>query len=424
MMKISIAALCSLLLCLYLATAQARTDMDGFQGMRWGSSLGDLQRTKKLILTKENDGSGGSLYALQNESLRFGKATLTGIHCSFVQERLQGVILLFAGAGNYGAVKTEATTRYGQPIKVDQDGGEMFTWPGETTSIVLSYTNNAQSGFLFLKPKNEKKIPPAAGGKKPAPSIVQPTPPPPPVPSGPDELDLFDQASVPQNITIQPSSPETSGSVAPEKLAGHGDNAHPVPASPQESTSIDLISEEVQGLIDRDQALTRLCWDTVGPTADQACEEMKANVQQLQRLGWCMKPGEAQDGLQVVWFRCNDGQMPATSQPPSFAEPGSPPTITPDQNPKTGPCRLAGELFAAAADMRERGVTPLAAEEALLQRQSGRTTQLGIEHIRETVELVYFDQEFRTMPANQLAFRVEEQCMAGQGPYIQPLPQE
>ena len=71
---------------------------------------------------------------------------------------------------------------------------------------------------------------------------------------------------------------------------------------------IPLISPEVQGLIDRDQALTRLCWDTVGPAADQACEDMKENVRQLQVLGWCMKQGEAKDGLQVLWYRCDGGQ--------------------------------------------------------------------------------------------------------------------
>jgi hypothetical protein len=187
---------------------------------------------------------------------------------------------------------------------------------------------------------------------------------------------------------------------------------------------VGLINEEIQGLIDRDQALTSLCWDTVGPAADQACEEMKANARQLQQLGWCMKPGEAKDGLEVIWYRCDSGPAPAPHQP---ALPGSsaPPLPTAqEQSPKAVLCRLAGELFAAAADMRKQGVTPLAAEEALLQRQSGRSLQLGIEHIRETVELVYFDQEFSSKFGNALAIRVEGLCLAGEGPYIQPLPLE
>ncbi|MGE4559826.1 MAG: hypothetical protein AB7E77_06485, partial [Desulfobulbus sp.] len=206
-MKSYIAPLLCLLLCLCIATDQAGAGVNGFQGMPWGSALADLQKTKKLVLTKGNDGSGESLYALQNESLRFGKATLTGIHCSFVQGRLQGVILLFAGSKNFGAVKAEATARYGRPIKIDQRGGEMFTWPGDQTSIVLSYTKNAESGFLFLKPKKLPKPSSTARIKKPEPRS-EPTETP-RQSADADDVAILDQASQPQRITVEPASGDT-----------------------------------------------------------------------------------------------------------------------------------------------------------------------------------------------------------------------
>ncbi|WP_448875001.1 hypothetical protein [Desulfobulbus propionicus] len=414
-MKSFVAALC-LLLCLGLPTAQARgDDINGFQGMPWGSALTELQKTKKLVLTKENDGSGGSLYALLNESLRFGQATLTGIHCSFVQERLQGVILLFAGAKNYAAVKAEATARYGKPIKVDQSGGEMFTWPGEQTSIVLSYTNNAESGFLFLKPKELPAKSATAKAEQPKP----PAAPPKNVPQAgvEDDLALFDQASQSQTITVEPAPGSSSLGNEP----GYGDQGTYAPN--QEAATLEVISPEIQGLIDRDQALTRLCWETVGPNADQACEAMKENARQLQERGWCMKPGEAKDGLQVIWYRCDTGQ-PATASSTLPDQP--PPPLQPPiaENPRAAVCDLVVELFVAAAEMRDRGITPLAAEEALLQRQGGRARQLAIEHIRETVELVYFDQQYNALTSPALTGMVEDQCLSGQGPYIQPLPQD
>ena len=219
----SFLAVIGLLLCLGGTTAHARSEVSGFQGMRWGSSLTELQKSKQLILTKENDGSGGSLYALKNESMRFGKATLTGIHCSFVQGRLQGVILLFAGNKNYQGVKAEATSRYGKPIQVDQKGGEMFTWPGDRTSIVLSYTKNVESGFLFLKPKKPVTRPePAARpapvqATKPAPSREN---------SDADDLALLDQASQQQTIAVEPATDGPSR----ERLQGPG------PTRPQPST--------------------------------------------------------------------------------------------------------------------------------------------------------------------------------------------
>ncbi|MGD9950472.1 MAG: hypothetical protein AB7U29_18630, partial [Desulfobulbus sp.] len=295
-MKYFTTTLC-LLLCLSFSTVQARTEINGFQGMKWGSGLSDLQQTKKLVLTKENNGNGESLYALQNENLRYGKATLTGIHCSFVQKRLQGVILLFAGSRNYGAVKAEATNRYGKPIQVDQKGGEMFTWPGNQTSIVLSYTKNAESGFLFLKPKKLPSKPTTATIKQPAPRTATATASQPNPTS--DDLAFLDKVSQPQRIVIEPTPGNTSYGSEPEY---GGQNQ-----STAEAANIEVISPEIQGLIDRDQALTRLCWDTVGPVADQACGDMKENAQRLQSMGWCMKPGEAKDGLQVSWYRCENG---------------------------------------------------------------------------------------------------------------------
>ncbi len=402
-----------LLLSLFLNTSQARTEISGFQDMNWGSTLQDLQQTKQLVLTKENDGSGGSLYALQNESLRFGKATLTGIHCSFVEGRLQGVILLYAGSKNYQGVKAEAVNRYGKPIQVDQKGGEMFTWPDDQTSIVLSYTKNSESGFLFLK---TKKLPPLAK----TPAAPQETTPPTPAPQqteAVDDLALLDQASAPQRVAIEPSSGAIPGEPAPVPSDTASDGAAPIA----------LISPEVQGLIDRDQALTRLCWDTVGPMADQACADMKENTRQLQELGWCMKPGEARDGLQVIWYRCDTGQTGAPSAS-VFSGP-----VTPEANPWQNPqpinsrsktCGLVVELFAAAANMRDQGTEPQDAEGLLMQRQQGHLRQLPIDNIRETVELVYFDQQYKPLPLPELTRKVEEQCLSGQGPYIQALPQD
>lgn len=386
---------CSLLLSLFLGTVPARaTDINGFLGMRWGCSLSDLQQTRKLVLTKENDGSGGSLYALRDQSLRFGKATLDGIHCSFVKKRLQGVILLFTGKKNFAEIRTEATARYGQPIKIEQSEGTLYSWPGTQTNIVLSLTGTTQSGFLFFSPqKHPGKTPVTAEIKEPPPASppTQPVQPRQPAADSGD-LAFFDQASLPENIQEQPFA-------------------------------IPVISPEIQALIDQDQALTRLCWDTVGPGADQACDQMQENARVLQGQGWCMKPGETGDGLHVIWFPCAHPQAPvAAASLPSDSPSPAPQTPQPEENPRTALCRLVAELFAATAEMQEKGVTPLAAEEALRQRQNGRGEQLGIEHIRETVELVYFDQEYSAIPHDQLPGRVEEQCLANEGPYLQPLP--
>ncbi|MBM9616699.1 hypothetical protein JWJ90_20765 [Desulfobulbus rhabdoformis] len=392
-MKLFSFSLCLLLaLSICLHRADAATEVHGFAGMAWGSSLQANQQTKNLILSKENDGKGSSFYTLKDVSMRFGQATLSSIECSFAGKRLNGVMLLFSGEQNFLGVKAEATKRYGKPIFIPQKGSSVLSWPGKSSSIILSYTLANESGFLYLK---AKKLPPVAGLAQ-SPSPKRPASQKAPAPL--DDLALFDQASGVQQITAQPTQ-------------------KPFPPA-KEAALIPLISSEVQGYIDRDQALTRICWDTLGQVADQACAEMERNQQRLQELGWCREPGTAADGLEVSWGRCEGGKTTAKTSKPVQA--GADALTSP--GPEASICSLVVELFAAAADLREKGVTPIAAEEALLQRQEGRKPQLRIEQIRETVELVFFDHRYASLPLLPLTAEVEKQCRGGQGPYIAPLP--
>jgi len=401
------------------ATSTKATDVDGFKGMRWGSNLADLQRTKTLVLTQENEADGSSLYALQNEALRYGKATLSGIHCSFAQERLQGVILLFSGASNFAAMKTEATAKFGESVKIDQKGDEMYSWVGKTTSILLSYNRRAQTGFLFLKPKKplkpikSPKPAQAAQAAQAAKPLIQPQPAQPetrPTPPSDDFETALDRASLPE--TPQPAAPSAPSTAASSTLPA-------LPAAPSYPTTYAQgsapapISPDIQNLIDRDQALTRLCWSGAGPAADDACRQMRESVQRLQSLGMCMSPGDpAAAEPHVGWSRCNQTatQASAPAQAPVQA------------NPKEGQCGLVAEMFTAAAEAREEGASPLVAEEELTSYQSDRRAAVSVELIRETVELIYFDPNYTSLWGNPLAEKVRASCLQGNGPYAHPLP--
>lgn len=408
-----------LLLLTLLAPAGLRADINGFKGMRWGSNLADLQQTKKLALTKEGGKGTPSLYVLENEELRFGKAALTGIHCSFVKERLQGVILLFSGANNFAAVKNEAFAKFGTSKKIDQGGEEMYNWPGTTTSVVLSYNRKNQSGFLFMK---AKKMPP------PAKKAEQRKPmPPPPQETAPDK-------------TPPVAAPSFQPVPSPDDMETALDRAPPLPQQPDNAGAM---TPEMQALIDRDQVLTQLCWETVGPAADAACVQMRENVERLKEMGLCMQPGSAADSADsaVIWYRCGPGATvapPAAAVPPGSqgeAGPSVPPvdpagqqqTIAPPETSQAGEdkvqrCRRVGELFAAAARMRDNGTTPQAAEEELAWQVSSEAPEITIERIRETIELVYFDREYNTISGEALIQQVSDRCLSGRGPFLQPLP--
>jgi hypothetical protein len=386
------------------ATPAKAIDIDGYKGMRWGSSLADLQRTKSLVLTKENQADGSSLYALLNEDLRFGKASLSGIHCSFAQDRLQGVILLFSGAANAAAMKTEAMARFGESVKIDQKGDEMYSWVGKATSILLSYSRRAQTGFLFIKPKNPLKpvktakptqaAQPAQPVKPQKPAEIRPAPP------VEDIETALDRASMPDAAQVAAPVPPVSAS--------------PSPAPSYPSATTEPISPEIQRLIDRDRVLTRQCWGGGDAAANEACRQMRLSVKELTSLGMCMSPGNSSSAEpEVIWSRCGQQQAAAPTTAPAPAQ----------ENPKDAACSLVAELFAAAAEARQEGATPMVAEEELLHYQDDQRAPITIETIRETVELVYFDPAYAAMEGNQLAEKAGNACRSGRGPYARPLPQ-
>lgn len=389
-------------------------EVNGFKGMRWGSRLADLQETKPLVLTKDGGKDGTSLYILQNDDLRYGKAVLTGIHYSFTKERLQGVMLLFSGSKNFTAVKNEAFSRFGKTTQVGQGKEELYNWPGKTTNMLLSYNQSNQSGFLFMK---VKKMPPAvkvAAPPKPAVAPAQPERP--------------DQTAVAGQTEQTPSSPDEFETAL--------DRAPP-PSQPNTATG--GFPPEILAMIQQDQTLTQLCWETSGPEADAACVKMRENIDQLNAYGLCMRPdASGQSGTEVIWYSCADSSTSRVQQPTASATSSQPdneparetattavPTDTaqaPVDGSKARRCRLIGELFATAARMRDTGVKPPAVEEELAWRVSSEIPEITIERVRETVELVYFDQKYNHLSGEPLIEQVYDQCISGNGPYLQPLP--
>jgi len=401
-----------ILLLALLIPAGVRADINGVGGMRWGSNLADLQQTRKLVLIKEGGKNDTSLYVLENETLRFGKATLTGINYSFAKDRFQGAILLFSGLKNFTAAKAEAFAKFGETTKIDQNGEEMYNWPGTATSVILSYNRKNQSGFVFMK---AKKMPPQikTTGKRPPSSTVPET--------------ALDKAPPP--ASIPPPRSATQPATGQDDLETALDRAPPLPA--QSDSARDNITPEIQVLIDRDQALTQLCWETVGPAADAACVQMRQNVERLKSMDMCMRPGsaDASSTAAIVWHRCEPATTtaaPVVSQAapaaPAAQQQAIPLGVPQAGEDKSERCRLIGELFAAAARMRDNGSEPQVAEQELAWQVSSQIPGITIERIRETVELVYFDQEYNAIGGESLIQRVSDRCLSGSGPFNHPLP--
>lgn len=249
-MRIHLLIVCCAVLLSLQVVASVQADIDGFKEMKWGAALSDIQRARRLVLTKENGPNGSSLYSLQDEDLHFGGAVLTGIHCSFSQDRLQGVILLFQGVDDFATMRAEAFSQFGDTKRYDQDGEEMYNWAGELTSIILSFNRDSQAGILFLKTKKPLE-------------------------------------------QLQNSEKETEQETA-------------LDWAPLDKQTTEALTPEIQKLIDRDQELTPLCWGPVGPEAQAACDQMRAGVERLKALGMCNAPSDpGERGPETLWYRCN-----------------------------------------------------------------------------------------------------------------------
>lgn len=346
-------------------------DLDSFRNMKWGANLDELQKNKKLTLVKENGADGSSLYSMDNEKLLFGSGALTAIHCSFAQKRLQGVILLFQGSKNFTAIKAEAAKQFGKGTTYTQKDEEMLNWTGEKTNTVLSYNRKTQAGFIFMK---AKRLPAATKTQEPKKSKEQ---------IEKENLDAFDKASESAPIPDKPVS-------------------RPEPAPP--ATYPDGITPEIQSLIDRNQALTRLCWGTVGPTAERACSQMHDSVDQLKAMGMCMYP--ADQGQELVWTPC---RPQATAPMPSQA------------TPKEELCQRISDMFMTTAELRDHDTPPQAAERELAWYDAPSTPEITPDVIRDTVAMVYYDARYAGSWGETLRSQVYDACMSGRGPYAYPL---
>ncbi len=108
--------------------------------------------------------------------------------------------------------------------------------------------------------------------------------------------------------------------------------------------------------------------------------------------------------------------LPEAATPPEISQTAAP------NDARNQLCLQIGELFAAAAEMRNNGVEPQIAEGELVWYQSNQFPEITIERIRETVELVYFDQSYAQASGNQLNQQVTRSCINQRGPYAHPLP--
>jgi hypothetical protein len=151
-------------------------DPDGFRDIKWGTEISTLKDMEKV---QQDKSSIKDLvwYRRKGDSLAIGGAKLENIFYSFWMGEFESVWIDFEGEENFEALKKELFERFGKAREPEGSMGKMgkkargerslteqsptertgafYTWWGENTEILLSYSKDRNKGTLTM---NSRKI--------------------------------------------------------------------------------------------------------------------------------------------------------------------------------------------------------------------------------------------------------------------------
>jgi hypothetical protein len=152
------------------------SDPDGFRDIKWGTEISKLEDMEKL---QQDKSSGKDLiwYRKKGDTLALGGAKLENIFYSFWMGEFESVWVDFEGEENFKALKKELLGRFGKAREPEggmektvkgergerlpteqsppERPGVLYTWWGEKTEILLSYSEDRNKGTLTM---NSRKI--------------------------------------------------------------------------------------------------------------------------------------------------------------------------------------------------------------------------------------------------------------------------
>jgi len=133
-----IAAL-SLLLSLPAYAMGSPAEVDGFRGVKWGSPLIEVKKSKKLILVDKDDHNHFIAYTVKGDELKIGAAKVEQILYVFWREKLNSVMISTKWKLNFSEMKAAAFEKFGEVSKTEPADEERYDWDGDQTNIILTY---------------------------------------------------------------------------------------------------------------------------------------------------------------------------------------------------------------------------------------------------------------------------------------------
>ena len=134
-----------------VGAARILDDPNGFNGYTWGTSppcYPSLQHVKDVGST----GSGEKLSVYENpgEVVTLSDVPLTRIQYRFVGDRLESIVLSYAGRENREKLLRWLEGQYGRLTPAERRMLGQVEWLGDKTEVTLSYNLGRKDGTLLL----------------------------------------------------------------------------------------------------------------------------------------------------------------------------------------------------------------------------------------------------------------------------------
>lgn len=113
----------------------AFAEVDGFRGIKWGTTLSSLDNTLNYVATDPELG-GIKKFTKKDDKLKIGEADLERIEYTFWNDTFCGVRIYVKGQKNFNALKNATFEEFGKGKQI-LPNTENYIWTEKETTIML-----------------------------------------------------------------------------------------------------------------------------------------------------------------------------------------------------------------------------------------------------------------------------------------------
>lgn len=132
-------------------------DPDGFEGMKWGSTL-STSEDMKLV----EDTGRHKTYELKSGEAKLGDTAVSSLRFTSVEDKLARVTVRYEGKEAHDKILAFLQSRYGPldrtPGQFSVGPVKFYSWQGFDTEVTLRYQTKTDLGIIFFESQNLRAL--------------------------------------------------------------------------------------------------------------------------------------------------------------------------------------------------------------------------------------------------------------------------